>query len=210
MEAVMKPSLPIKRRPSLLLTLVMSAALVWSGIAQAETKATAKASTNAKDELPHLKWADLVPAGWDPAAEVRKRIKDPNFDNINDADPRMLKMLKEMREIWDTAPTNAAMDGVRGRIPGFLVPLEESKQGIKELLLVPYYGACIHSPPPPANQIIHVVLDKPVKGYMTMDTVWVSGTLRALRGNSYMGASGYKIDQGQLESYVQRQKQSSP
>jgi uncharacterized protein len=107
--------------------------------------------------------------------------------------------------VWDNAPVNPAMDGVLGRIPGYVVPLEEDKQGLRELLLVPYYGACIHSPPPPANQIIHVVLSKPVKGFAMMDTVWVTGTIKGFRGNSYMGASGYKISDGTLTQYLKEQ-----
>ena len=146
-----------------------------------------------------------MPVGWDPAQEVRKRIKDQNFSIIKDSAPRMLEMLKQMREVWDNAPVNPAMDGVRGRIPGYVVPLEEDKQGMREMLLVPYYGACIHSPPPPANQIIHVRLPKPAKGYAAMDTVWVTGTLRAFRGDSYMGASGYRIDDASLAPYVKEQ-----
>ena len=150
----------------------------------------------------HIKWADLVPAGWDPAAEVRKHFKNPNFDIVSDTDPRMLEMLKKMREIWDQAPVNPAMDGVSGRIPGYVVPLEEDKRGLREMLLVPYYGACIHSPPPPANQIIHVKLAQPVKGYQSMDTVWVLGTLKAFRGDSHMGVSGYRIDEAGLQRYT--------
>lgn len=191
----MKVSIHNNRRQCLLAALLIGlTAQSWSGVAHADTKT--------KTDLPHLKWADLLLPGWDPIAQVKKQSKGVKFDIISDTDPRMLKMLKEMREVWDNAPTNPAMDGVRGRIPGYLVPLEESKQGIKEMLLVPYYGACIHSPPPPANQIIHVFLSKPVKGYMTMDPVWVSGTLKAFRGDSYMGTSGYRIDNGQLQPYV--------
>lgn len=159
--------------------------------------------------LPHLKWADLVPKGWDPAEEVRQRLGVKDFDIVSDTDPRMLEMLKQMREIWDQAPVNPAMDGVRGRIPGYVVPLEETKAGLKEMLLVPYYGACIHSPPPPANQIIHVFLSKPVKGFASMDTVWVSGTLKAFRGDSYMGASGYRVDDATLSRYVKEKAQTA-
>lgn len=183
-----------------LATVLCAAALLATMPAQAQ--GTGKALASGKDAVPHLKWSELVPPGWDPAAEVRKRLNDPNFAVISDADPRMLEMLRKMREVWDNAPVNPAMDGVRGRIPGYVVPLEESKQGIKELLLVPYYGACIHSPPPPANQIIHVFLPKPVKGFAAMDTVWVQGTLKAFRGDSYMGASGYKIEDGTLSAYT--------
>jgi uncharacterized protein len=165
------------------------------------------ATKPAPQALTHLKWADLVPPGWDPAAEVRKQVKEQNFAIIQDDNPRMLEMLKQMREVWDQAPVNPGMDGVRGRIPGYVVPLESGKAGLVEMLLVPYYGACIHSPPPPANQIIHVFLSKPAKGVAAMDTVWVSGTLKTSRGDSYMGVSGYRIDGATLAPYVKAQPQ---
>ncbi len=180
---------------------LMSVALL-SAPAQARAQQPLAPAVSA---LPHLKWTDLVPKGWDPAEEVRKHTKDQNLDLISDSDPRMLEMLKQMREVWDNAPVNPEMDGVRGRIPGYVVPLEEDKRGLREFLLVPYYGACIHSPPPPANQIIHVFLSKPIKGVASMDTVWVIGTLKSFRGDSYMGASGYRIDEAKVAPYVKEQ-----
>lgn len=146
-----------------------------------------------------IKWDDLVPKDWDPL----KQFKNMNFSLMNDSDPRANELLKRMRETWDNAPTNNDMDGAAVRIPGFLVPLEETKAGLKEFLLVPYFGACIHSPPPPANQIIHVKTDKPTKGFHSMDTVWISGTLKTLRSDSYMGASGYRMDAVVVEPYVE-------
>jgi uncharacterized protein len=62
------------------------------------------------------------------------------------SDPRANALLKRIREVWDNAPTNIAMEGAAVRIPGDLVPLEDIKAGMKEFLLVPYFGACIHSP----------------------------------------------------------------
>ncbi|MGC4060260.1 MAG: DUF3299 domain-containing protein [Aquabacterium sp.] len=151
--------------------------------------------------LPHLKWTDLVPKGWDPADEIRKRNKNQNIATLRDNDPRMIEMLKQMRDVWDTAPVNPEMDGVKGRLPGYVVPLEESAKGMTEFLLVPYFGACIHTPPPPANQIVHVYMAKPVKGLHSMDTVWVIGTLTAAHADSYMGASGYKIESAKVQNY---------
>ena len=146
-----------------------------------------------------IKWDDLVPKDWDPQTE----FKNMNFSLMNDSDPRATEMLKRMRETWDNAPTNNEMDGASVRIPGYLVPLEDTKAGLKEFLLVPYFGACIHTPPPPANQIIYVKADKPPKGFHSMDTVWVSGTLKTLRSDSYMGASGYRMDAVVVERYVE-------
>lgn len=146
-----------------------------------------------------IKWDDLVPKDWDPL----KQFKNMNFSLMSDSDPRANELLKRMRETWDNAPTNNDMDGASVRIPGFLVPLEDTKAGLKEFLLVPYFGACIHTPPPPANQIIYVKADKPPKGFRSMDTVWVSGTLKTLRSDSYMGASGYRMDAVVVERYVE-------
>ncbi|MFA0475895.1 DUF3299 domain-containing protein [Vibrio breoganii] len=45
-------------------------------------------------------------------------------------------------------------------IPGFLVPLEMEGMLTTKFLLVPTAGACIHTPPPPANQTVIVELEK--------------------------------------------------
>jgi hypothetical protein len=67
---------------------------------------------------------------------------------------------------------------------------------------VPYFGACIHSPPPPANQIVHVSGARAPKGLRAMDAVWVTGVLKAQRLDSAMGVSGYQIQGAQVERYV--------
>ena len=117
-----------------------------------------------------------------------------NFQTLDDGDPRAGAMLKKMRDVWDNAPVNTTLVGQQVRIPGFVVPLEDSKDGLKEFLLVPYFGACIHSPPPPANQIVHVLPRSPAKGLRSMDAVWITGTLTTGRTDSYMGAASYRIE----------------
>ncbi len=144
-----------------------------------------------------IAWDELVPKDWNPL----KNFKDMNLGMLSDGDPRATEMLKRMRETWDNAPSNNAMDGQTVRIPGYVVPLDESKSGMKEFLLVPYFGACIHTPPPPANQIIHVKPQAAAKGFRSMDTVWVSGTLRTLRTDSFMGTSSYRMDAVKVEPY---------
>jgi hypothetical protein len=121
---------------------------------------------------------------------------------MSDADPRAAGLLRKMREGWDDAPTNRALDGAGVRIPGYVVPLEEDRLGVREFLLVPYFGACIHSPPPPSNQIIHVVAQRPVAGIRSMDTVWVSGTLRIQHSDSPMGTSGYDLTGVRVDPYA--------
>ena len=144
-----------------------------------------------------LRWDDLVPKGWDPMAG----IKDKNVGALVDGDPKTMDLMAKLREVWDNAPAETRLDGAAIKLPGYLVPLDESKAGITEFLLVPYFGACVHSPPPPANQIVLVVPAKPITGYQTMDTVWVSGRLRAARQGSPMGTSAYRLEAALVDRY---------
>ena len=147
-----------------------------------------------------LRWEDLVPKGWDPVKQMRDQgINNPNA--LLDGDPKTLELMRRMRETWDNAPVETALDNTRVKLPGYLVPLEEDTVGMTEFLLVPYFGACVHTPPPPANQIVLVVPAKAAAGYRSMDTVWVSGVLRARRSDSPMGTSGYRLESALVERY---------
>jgi uncharacterized protein len=160
----------------------------------------AKAAAAKADGFREINWEELVPKDWDPM----KDLKDLQLGGLTDADPRAAQMLKKMREAWDNAPSNPALDGQAIRIPGYVVPLEETKDGLKDFLLVPYFGACIHSPPPPANQIIHVLPQSLPKGVRSMDPVWISGTLVRGKVDSYMGAAAYRMEARKIEPYVER------
>ena len=163
----------------------------------AAAKPAAKAAPVIVGGFRVINWEELVPAGWDPM----KEFKGLDLNSMTDGDPRALQLMKRVREVWDNAPANVALDGQPVRIPGFVVPLEEGKDGLKEFLLVPYFGACVHSPPPPANQIIHVLPQSPAKGLRSMDAVWISGNLVRTRTDSYMGASSWRMDARVVEPY---------
>jgi hypothetical protein len=160
-------------------------------------KPVAKAAA-ANPAVREISWDELVPKDWDPT----KGFKDLNMGMLSDSDPRAVAALKRMRETWDNAPTNNAIDDTMVRIPGYIVPLEDGKAGMKEFLLVPYFGACIHTPPPPSNQIIDVKPHVAPKGFHSMDTVWVSGRIRTLRSDTMMGASSYRMEATLVEPYV--------
>jgi hypothetical protein len=147
-------------------------------------------------------WEQLIPAGWDPY----KDLKALNLDTLKDNDPKADEALKKMRKMWDNAPINPLILGQSVRLPGYMVPLEDLPEGTKEFLLVPYFGACVHSPPPPANQIVHVVLDKPTKRFRMMDTLWVTGPLSATKTDSHMGVASYRIDAKAVTPYQEKKR----
>jgi hypothetical protein len=146
-----------------------------------------------------INWEALVPAGWDPF----KDFKTLDLASLNDADPRANELMARMRKAWDNAPVNHALVGQVVRIPGYVVPLEEGKTGMTEFLLVPYFGACVHTPPPPSNQIIHVLPRSPAKDLRSMDTVWVTGVLSTLQTDSYMGTASWRLTATGVTPYAE-------
>lgn len=150
-------------------------------------------------EFREITWTELVPADWDPTKDLRDM--PANMGALQDTDPRAKELMDKMRAIWDNAPTVPAMSGIDVKLPGYLVPLEEGKQGIREFLLVPYFGACIHTPPPPSNQILLGRAAKPFTGLRTMDAIWAYGRLEIERAPSSMGVAGYTMRVAKVEKY---------
>ena len=105
---------------------------------------------------------------------------------------------------------NPALDGKMIRLPGYVLPIEFKGKQVTEFLLVPWVGACIHTPPPPPNQIVHVKTDKPLDINGTFDAVWVTGRMVAgtSRQSVYItdGATdldiGYSLRATNVERYA--------
>ena len=145
-----------------------------------------------------ITWENLIPPSWDPGKVFDKF----NFDSFNDDDPRADKALKEFQALWSNAPANKTLGGKLVSIAGFVAPLDFlGGDQLSEFLLVPYFGACIHVPPPPANQIVYVILDKPT-GIQMMDTVTVYGKLEIEKSESDIGDAGYRIKAVAVEPYA--------
>ena len=139
--------------------------------------------------IKEINWDALMPTNWNPM----KSMEAINLGAMNDGDPRAQKALEQMREAWNNAPVSSALNGTRVRIAGFVVPLEGQRGEVSEFLLVPYFGACIHTPPPPPNQIIHVNPAQPLKSEAASEAVWVSGILETVRSETGMGNASYRM-----------------
>jgi hypothetical protein len=153
----------------------------------------------AKEAFPLKDWDDLVPRDWDPM----RAIGELDFSQLSDSDPRAMNALRKLQDAWKDAPVNPRLNNTRMRIAGFVVPLDNAKGRIKEFLLVPYFGACIHVPPPPSNQIIHVVLPKGSSTLEAMVPVWVSGTLAVNRNETAMGWVSYGMLADVVETFAE-------
>ena len=88
----------------------------------------------------------------------------------------------------------AELEGKMVKIPGFTVPLEDWASAATEFLLVPYVGACIHTPPPPPNQLVYIEMDQGKRAKMDgWNPVWVEGVLKIEMTESVYGYVGFTI-----------------
>ena len=116
--------------------------------------------------------------------------------------------IRELRKQRAHAVVND-LHGQQVRMPGYTLPLEFSGTKITEFLLVPWVGACIHTPPPPPNQVVYVKLEKGIDNAGWFAPVWVTGemTVKAATKNLYLvdGAAGidvgYSLEASQVEPY---------
>ncbi len=94
------------------------------------------------------------------------------------------------------------LDGKAIRLPGYVVPFDFSAQSAyREFLLVPYFGACLHSPPPPPNQIVFVKADPAARIMDIYEPVWVEGVLKTGEFNSDLANSAYELTLDKVEAY---------
>ena len=99
------------------------------------------------------------------------------------------------------APIVPELNGKLVKIPGFVVPLEGDNEKITEFLLVPYFGACIHVPPPPPNQIVYVKFSKDMSITNLYDAVWVTGTLSTTTWEGDLATVGYTLQGINIDVY---------
>ncbi|GGJ09294.1 DUF3299 domain-containing protein [Halopseudomonas pertucinogena] len=101
------------------------------------------------------------------------------------------------------APVVAEMEGRHVRLPGYIVPLGiTDTMEVQEFLLVPYFGACIHVPPPPSNQIVHVRSTSGIKLADLYQPFWITGVVQVEHTESELANAGYRIEAASVEPYV--------
>jgi hypothetical protein len=110
---------------------------------------------------------------------------------------------------FGTLHTVAALSGRKVKLTGYVVPLETDSAGrMTEFFFVPFYGACIHVPPPPPNMMIHVVLAQPIDTPSLWDPFWLKGILRTDVTQNSMASSAYAMQSASLSKYSDATQQN--
>jgi uncharacterized protein len=144
-----------------------------------------------------IDWKHLVPAGYDPSELMRNYQKE--VSTLKDNDPRAERAAERLRRAWENAPVVESLNNKTVKLAGFLVTLEGDGKAVSEFLLVPYFGACIHVPPP-SNQVVLVRIgNRPLKVNQMFDMVSVTGRLRTERARNELASASYIIEATQVE-----------
>jgi hypothetical protein len=148
-----------------------------------------------------IDWEDLVPEGYRPDEVLEEYMTEYKLDELEDYDPIVVELQAKLKELLASAPVDEKLNGQSVKLPGYLLPLDSDGETTSEFLLVPYFGACIHVPPPPANQTIYVKSSQPVKTEGLFDPVWVSGKIIVEHKVSEYADSGYTMMAQLVEEY---------
>ena len=166
-------------------------------------------SAEDKSAFTTVEWADLIPP------EVLEILLNPPsyIAEIEDgsAEDQITSQMKNTladeeedayRRALASTDVNPAMDGQKIRIPGFVVPLEfDEDQTISQFFLVPYFGACLHMPPPPPNQIILVDAPEGVQMSALYEPFWLEGEVSTVVTENDMAKSAYAMQLHKLSPY---------
>ncbi|HCS71705.1 MAG TPA: hypothetical protein DIW51_17235 [Rhodospirillaceae bacterium] len=146
---------------------------------------------------------------FEDAREIEFKLRQEGIDV-----DRMVGLVQKMQS--EVAARNSELahdlDGQLVRLPGYVLPLEFEGTSVKEFLLVPYVGACIHVPPPPINQTVVVHLNQSYAAKELYEPVWVTGRMTVKRSKRALTLvdgdadveAGYTIQGTRVEPYTEK------
>ncbi|MCP5098892.1 MAG: DUF3299 domain-containing protein [Chloroflexi bacterium] len=146
-------------------------------------------------------WESLVPPEFSPDAIMAKY--EDELAKFEDGSEEAFNLYTQMQEEFNNAPVNESLSGTLVKLPGFIAPLDYTDDLITEFLLVPYFGACIHVPPPPVNQTVLVSTSKE-NGIQLEDSfnpVWIIGRLTTEGTTTELAEAGYVMQDAIIEPY---------
>lgn len=156
---------------------------------------TERSRAAGEDGYVEMDWDELLPAdfSFDPYIEEMD-LENYNINELDDNDPEAQRLYQELKELLADVPSAPELQGVKGRLPGFAVPIDFDGSRVYSFLLVPYFGACIHTPPPPANQMVYVEIEDGFELPSLYEPVIIEGAFEvATVVEEGLGTAGYSM-----------------
>jgi len=175
-----------------------------------KSKVTPNAEPIPASDFITAEWLDLIPEN-----DLNALLNPPDYiDDIaeNSQEDQLNAQFKNKTNSQSDDPYQqalmstqviSALNNVPVRIPTFIVPLEfDDNQRVTQFFMVPYFGACIHEPPPPPNQTIFVNYPQGFKLESLTEPYWVSGILKTSLVENDMAIAAYSMEVKIFEPYT--------
>ena len=167
------------------------------------------AKSNHNEGFTEIEWIELMPkddldALLNPPDMLLDIVDGSEQDSVDMFSEQSLSdpKAKRFQEALTSTRVIESFNNKAVRIPGFIVPIENTPDmKITEFFIVPYFGACLHMPPPPPNQIIHVEYKNGVALENLEDPFWFEGTIVLKTFANETGASAYSMELAQAFLY---------
>ena len=181
----------------------VAAGLIFIGVsAHAQWWSFGKKSEEQGDAITEISWDDLIPDDFVQPENPFVTMAQEDIDKLMDGSEESNAEMERLRQEFYYAPVVDELDGKRVKIAAYITPLEFDGQSLmSEFLLVPYVGACMHTPPPPANQVVHAESATAIEQRDIYEPVWAVGTIRTETVQSDLAESGYRLEVEQVLTY---------
>ncbi|MEL7454427.1 MAG: DUF3299 domain-containing protein [Pseudomonadota bacterium] len=158
-----------------------------------------------------ITWEELIPAEGLGAKikinEAETPIGTPGIAEFDGNEEEFEAFKEDIAFMKQLQPEggliNAQLHGQSIKIAGYVTPVGFDGDQVTEFLFVPYMGACIHVPPPAANQIVYVKNAKGLTAAQMYEPIWLTGTMQAKPVSTILADVGYSIDGATVEAYLE-------
>lgn len=138
------------------------------------------------EDVIDLNWADLLPEDEIAIPNIMRGVIEHDDVPLYSQQPSS----NGVRTDWN---------GKTVRLPGFIVPIDYSGTGVTSFILVPFVGACVHVPPPPANQLVFVTTQTPYETEGLFEPVSVVGIFGVSSLSTQLAEIGYALSANRIE-----------
>lgn len=153
-----------------------------------------------------LGWEDLVPESAVIKNPIDELSKEDYYALTDDEYQTLMEDYQaKVEQSMATAPIVNELNGKLVTLAGYAVPLDFEAETVHEFLLVPYFGACIHVPPPPRNQTVYVKIENGTDLNGLWDAISVTGEMETTQISTDLAEAGYIIQANTIEPYVEFQ-----
>jgi len=149
-----------------------------------------------------IKWEELMSQADLAAILNAPEVSHEGFgweEQLNEGSPEEMAFSKALHSF----DVNPELLGKRILLPGFVVPTAYNEDRlVTEFFLVPFFGACIHVPPPPPNQIIYITYEAGLRLDNMSEAYYVVGELNGQVVRHDLADSAYRMEAEQIEIYT--------